>query len=90
MDEPPEITLEDVADLVQRWITQQEGQPVVVTGAMLVWEQARYDDDGDQLRSFGYADLLHSGLAAAIGLCVAGQRQVTDDLFGPPAGGVDD
>ena len=79
-----DVTLHDVADLIQRWITQQEDMPVVVTGAMLVWEQARYDEDGDQLRCFGYADVLHSGLAAAIGLLVAGKRQVMDDLFGEP------
>lgn len=85
-DETDEVTLDDVADLIQRWITQEEDQPVVVTGAMLTWEQVRYDEDGDQARAFGYADVLHTGLAAAIGLLVAGKRQVMDDLFGDPEG----
>lgn len=81
-DDP--ITLDDVADLIQRWITQQEDEPVVVTGAMLTWEQVRYDDDGQQWRQIRYADLLATGLASAIGLLVAGKRQVMDDLFGEP------
>lgn len=85
-DDDTTITLDDVADLIQRWITQQAGEPVVVTGAMLVWEKARYTENGDQARAFGYADILHSGLAAAIGLLVAGKRQVMDDLFGEPEG----
>lgn len=85
-DDNTSITLDDIADLIQRWIAQQEDEPVVVTGAMLTWEQVRYNQDGEQARKFGYADLLHSGLAAAIGLLVAGKRQVMDDLFGEPEG----
>lgn len=85
-----DVTLDDVAELIQRWITQQAGEPVVVTGAMLVWEKARYTENGDQARAFGYADILHSGLAAAIGLLVAGKRQVMDDLFGDPEEDDDD
>lgn len=75
-------TLDDIAELVQRWINQRYDEPRVIAGAMLVWEEVRYDEDGTQARQFNYADVLHSGMAAAIGLMVAGQRQVMDDLFG--------
>jgi hypothetical protein len=85
----PEITLDDIGDLIQKWINQRSDEAIVITGAMLVWEQARYTDDGEQARKFGYADVLHSGLAAAVGLMVAGQRQVMDDLFGEPDGDED-
>lgn len=84
MSEEAGVTLEDIGDLVQRWINQRSDEALVVTGAMLVWEEARYTDDGNQARKFGYADVLHSGLAAAVGLMVAGQQQVMDDIFGDP------
>lgn len=79
-----EVTIDDLAELIQKWINQREDKAVIVAGAMLVWEQAHYTEEGDQARRFGYADVLHSGLAAAIGLLVAGKRQVMDDLFAEP------
>ena len=77
----PPVTLEDIGRLIQRYVNERSSTPCVVTGAMLAWEEARYSDEGRQMRRFGYADVFHTGLAAAIGLMVAGQQQVMDDLF---------
>lgn len=86
----PNVTLDDIGQLIQQFVNQRSDHACVVTGAMLVWEEARAADDGNLARRFGYADVLHTGLAAAIGLMVAGQQQVMDDLFNDPNEDPDD
>ena len=74
--------LEDLAAAIQAFVADTEDEAALVVGALVVWEQARYDDDGDQVRAIQYTVPGDAySLAGSIGLAAAGLELVTADAL---------
>ena len=75
-----ETPLERLKDAIQELVnTSNPGRLVV--DALVIWEEVRYDDEGDQLRSLNYACVGDgSSLAAAVGLASWGLLRLQTDV----------
>jgi hypothetical protein len=81
-EEPTE--LDALAAAVQTFANAREGAPVIVGCALVVWEQAQYDDDGRVLRALRYAlPMDATTMAGGLGLAVSADALIRADLFGP-------
>ena len=57
--------------------------PVLVGGALVLWEQVRYDEDGDVCRSIRYAVPTDSStLTGSLGLLEAAGEYLRRDILG--------
>ncbi|GAA1909287.1 hypothetical protein GCM10009737_08150 [Nocardioides lentus] len=85
-EQPAEVEqspLDRLLAAVQDFANSLAGQPVLVDVALLVWEQVRYDEDGDIARKISYAIPTDNfSLSSGLGLLEAAGHYVRRDVLG--------
>lgn len=85
MDDQPDAPtpLEKLDAAVQEFVNSQVDQPTLVANAVVVWEQVRYDEDGDAERCISYAvPTVNFTLSGTLGLLEGVREYVRRDILG--------
>ena len=75
-------SLDALAQAVQSFVNEDEGEAAVVLGVVVVYEVTRFTDDGDQTHRICYTIPQETAMASAIGLLDAGLHMVRADALG--------
>lgn len=74
--------IEALTAAVQEFVNaRSEHGPVLLRGAVVVWEQVRFDDDGQTAFHTSYACTEGTSPAASVGILELGRQVVLDDLL---------
>jgi hypothetical protein len=75
--------LAELREAIQKFATATAEEGVIVDIALLLYEYIVMKEDGSVARAIKYAIPTDNfGLSAGIGLTIAGQKYMMDDLFG--------
>lgn len=78
----PEVTLEQIDELIAAWLGQERGSGTLLTGWVLSFGVTSFDDEGKPWYEISYATGPQTNMATAVGLAVVGQRQQLADITG--------
>ncbi len=79
--------LDELTKAIQKFVStrereiDEEGRPVYVRCAAVVWESVVYEEDGEVAHKISYATTPNTSMSETVGLLRMGESQVVDDLL---------
>ena len=83
----PRVTLEQIDALLRKYAQQREnaigdGDNILVTSAVVMYEVMTYDTDGDALYTIQYAFPSPTSMSSAYGVASLGLGKIEQDMLG--------